>query len=203
AGLTGARLHVLHVSSAGGGALVRQGKERGVRVTGEACPHHFLLTNECLRGRGTNYKMSPPLRTPADVEALLAGLRDGTLDVISTDHAPHAPHKKARGLEQAPNGIIGLETLLPTCVKGLIEPGVLGWPQLIEKLTINPARVLGIDRGTLKPGAVGDVTVIDPSAEWEIDPAKFRSKSRNCPFAGRKVRGRADVVIVGGEMKVG
>jgi dihydroorotase len=202
AGLTGARLHVLHVSSAGGVELVRWGKARGVRVTGEACPHHFLLTDSCLKTRDSNYKMSPPLRTEADVRAILAGLRDGTLDVISTDHAPHAPHKKARGLEQAPNGIIGLETLLPTCVKALIEPGLLSWPQLIAKLTLGPARVLGLDRGTLKPGAVADVTVIDPDAEWTIDPERFRSKSRNCPFAGWRVRGRAEAVLVGGVVKL-
>jgi dihydroorotase len=145
--------------------------------------------------------MSPPLRTDKDCEAILEGLRDGTIDVIATDHAPHAPEKKARELDQAPNGIIGLETLLPVCVVSLIEPGVLTWPQMIEKLTVNPAKVLGIDRGTLRPGAVADVTVIDPAAEWVIDAKKFRSKSRNSPYAGWKVRGRADAVLVGGEVK--
>jgi dihydroorotase len=199
--LTKARVHILHVSSAGGVELIRRGKARGVRVTGEACPHHFLLTDSCLHTFDSNYKMSPPLRTEADVTAILAGLRDGTLDVIATDHAPHAPEKKMRELDQAPNGIIGLETMLPTCVKALIEPGHLTWPQLIEKLTINPARVLGIDRGTLKPGAIADVTVIDPDVRWTIDPAQFRSKSRNCPFAGWPVRGWAETVIVGGAVK--
>jgi dihydroorotase len=199
--LTGARVHVLHVSTAGSVELIRRGKQRGVRVTGEACPHHFTLTDKCLRTFDSNYKMAPPLRTDDDVQALLAGLRDGTLDVIATDHAPHAPEKKMRELDQAPNGIIGLETLLPICVQSLIEPGHLTWPQLIEKLTINPARVLGIDRGTLRPGAVADVTVIDPAAEWTIDPSQFRSKSRNCPFAGWRVRGRAEVVVVGGAVK--
>ncbi len=200
--LTGGRLHVLHVSTAGSVELIRRGKQRGVRVTGEACPHHFTLTDKCLRGFDSNYKMSPPLRTEKDVEAIKEGLRDGTIDVIATDHAPHAPEKKARELDQAPNGIIGLETLLPVCVVALIEPGVLTWPQLIEKLTVNPAKVLGIDRGTLKAGAVADVTVIDPKAEWVIDPRKFRSKSRNSPYAGWKVRGRADVVLVGGEVRL-
>jgi dihydroorotase len=199
--LTKVRVHILHVSSAGGVELIRRGKSRGVRVTGEACPHHFLLTDSCLHTFDSNYKMSPPLRTEADVAAILAGLRDGTLDVIATDHAPHAPEKKMRELDQAPNGIIGLETLLPTCVKALIEPGHLTWPQLIEKLTINPARVLGIDRGTLKPGSIADVTVIDPDVRWTIDPAQFRSKSRNCPFAGWPVRGWAETVIVGGAVK--
>jgi dihydroorotase len=199
--LTGARVHILHVSTAGSVGLVRRGRESGVRVTGEACPHHLTLTDECLSTFDSNFKMSPPLRTRADVEALLEGLRDGTLEVLATDHAPHAPEKKTRELDQAPNGIIGLETFLPVCIKALIEPGILTWPQMLAKMTINPARVLGIDRGTLREGAVGDVTVIDPAMEWTIDPAQFRSRSRNCPFAGWKVRGRASAVIVGGLVK--
>lgn len=199
--LTGGRLHILHVSTAGSVDLIRRARQRGLRVSGEACPHHFTLTDKYLRTFDSNYKMAPPLRTDADVQALIAGLKDGTLEVIATDHAPHAPEKKMRELDQAPNGIIGLETLIPICVVSLIEPGHLTWPQLIEKLTINPARVLGIDRGTLKPGAKADVTVIDPSAEWTIDPNQFRSKSRNCPFSGWKVRGRADVVVVHGVVK--
>jgi dihydroorotase len=200
--LTGGRIHILHVSTAGSVELIRRGKERGVRVSGEACPHHFTLTDRCLRSFDSNYKMSPPLRTEADVRGILEGLRDGTLEVLATDHAPHAPEKKMRELDLAPNGIIGLETFLPICVKGLIEPGILTWPGLIEKMTINPARVLGIDRGTLRPGAVADVTVIDPEVEWTIDVKDFRSKSRNSPFDGWKVRGRAEVVIVGGVVKV-
>jgi dihydroorotase len=199
--LTGGRVHILHVSTAGSVELIRRGKERGVRVTGEACPHHFTLTDQCLRTFDSNYKMAPPLRTEVDVEAILLGLRDGTLDVIATDHAPHAPEKKMRELDHAPNGIIGLETLIPISIQALIEPGVLTWPQLIEKLTIQPARVLGIARGTLGPEAIADVTVIDPEVSWTIDPAQFRSKSRNCPFQGWKVRGRADVVLVGGQVK--
>ncbi len=199
--LTGARVHILHVSTAGSVELIRRGKQRGVRVSGEACPHHITLTDKCLRTFDSNYKMAPPLRTDADVQALLDGLCDGTLEVIATDHAPHAPEKKMRELDQAPNGIIGLETLLPVCVQALIETKRLTWPQLIEKLTINPAKVLGIDRGTLKAGSIADVTVIDPTAEWIIDPTKFKSKSRNCPFAGWKVRGRAQTVLVGGVVK--
>jgi len=200
--LTGGRVHILHVSTAESVDLLRRGRRRGARVSGEACPHHFTLTDDCLRGRDTNYKMAPPLRTRADVAAIIEGLKDGTLEVIATDHAPHAAAKKARPFEQAPNGIIGLETLLPLCVTALVEPGHLTWPQLLAKLTINPARVLGIDRGTLRPGAVADVTIIDPTAAWTIDPVKFRSKSRNCPFAGWKVRGRAEAVIVSGERLV-
>src|SRR6202011_1610045 len=129
--MTGGRLHILHVSTAGGIELIRRGKQRGVRVTGEACPHHFTLTDKCLRTFDSNYKMAPPLRTDADVQALLEGLADGTLEVIATDHAPHAPEKKMRELDQAPNGIIGLETLLPICIGSLIPPGRLTSPQRI------------------------------------------------------------------------
>jgi dihydroorotase len=199
--MTGARLHILHVSTAGGVELIRRARQRGVRVTGEACPHHFTLTDKCLRTFDSNFKMSPPLRTDGDLRAVIEGFKDGTLSVIASDHAPHAPEKKTRELDQAPNGIIGLETLLPVCILSLIEPGHLTWPQLIEKLTINPARILGIDRGTLQPGVAADVTIIDPKAEWTIDPGRFRSKSRNCPYAGWKVRGRAETVIVGGVVK--
>src|SRR6516225_6238240 len=177
--LTGARVHILHVSTAGSVELIRRGKQRGVRVTGEACPHHFTLTDKCLRTFDSNFKMAPPLRTEDDVQAILAGLKDGTLDVIATDHAPHAPEKKMRELDQAPNGIIGLETMLPVCIGALVTPGLLTWSQLIDKLTVQPARVLGIDRGTLKAGAIADVTVIDPGVEWTIDPTRFKSKSRN------------------------
>jgi dihydroorotase len=199
--LTGGRVHILHVATAGGVDLIRQGIAKGIRVSGEACPHHFLLTDECLRTFDSNYKMSPPLRTQKDVNAILAGLKDGTLSVLATDHAPHAPEKKERELDQAPNGIIGLETLLPLCVTHLIEPGHLSWPQMLAKMTINPAKVLGIDRGTLQIGRPADVTVIDPKARWTIDKAQSKSKSRNTPFDGWKVTGRAVATIVGGEIK--
>jgi dihydroorotase len=200
--LTGGRLHILHVTTAGSVDLIRRARKRGVRVSGEACPHHFTLTDECLRTFDSNYKMAPPLRTRDDVQAVIEGLKDGTLEVIATDHAPHAPEKKMRELDQAPNGIIGLETLLPISIMSLIEPGYLSWPQLVEKLTVHPARILGIDRGTLKPGADADVTVIDPTIEWTINPREFKSKSRNCPFAGWKVRGRAHTVFASGEVKL-
>jgi dihydroorotase len=199
--LTGGRLHILHVSTAGSVDLIRRARQRGVRVSGEACPHHFTLTDKCLQTFDSNYKMAPPLRTESDVQALIGGLRDGTLEVIASDHAPHAPEKKMRELNDAPNGIIGVETLLPICILSLVEPGHLTWPQLIEKLTINPARVLGIDRGTLRPTAIADVTIIDPAREWTIDPARFRSKSRNCPFGGWKIRGRPHATIVSGEVR--
>jgi dihydroorotase len=199
--LTGGRVHILHVSTAGSVELIRRGKETGIRVTGEACPHHFTLTDKSLRTFDSNFKMAPPLRTENDIQAILGGLKDGTLDVIATDHAPHAPEKKMRELDQAPNGIIGLETLLPVSAGALVDTGILTWPQLIDKLTIQPAKVLGIDRGTLKPGAIADVTIFDPAVEWTIDPSRFKSKSRNCPFAGWKVHGRAETVLVAGVVK--
>jgi dihydroorotase len=199
--MTGGRMHILHVSTAGSVDLIRQAKRKGIPVTGEACPHHFLLTDEALNTFDSNFKMSPPLRTARDVEGILEGLADGTLDVLATDHAPHAPEKKMRELDQTPNGIIGLETFLPTCIRGLIESGRLTWPQMIAKMTINPARILGIDRGTLQTGRIADVTLIDPHSQWIIDPNRFYSKSRNCPFAGWKVRGRAYMVLVGGRIK--
>lgn len=201
AAMTGGRMHILHVSTAGSVELIRQAKRQGIPVTGEACPHHFLLTDDSLSTFDSNFKMSPPLRTTRDVDAILEGLADGTLDVLATDHAPHAPEKKIRELDQTPNGIIGLETFLPTCIKGLIDTGRLTWPQMIAKMTINPARILGIDRGTLQPGRPADVTIIDPNAQWIIDPNRFYSKSRNCPFAGWTVRGRAYLVMVGGRVK--
>jgi dihydroorotase len=200
--LTGGRVHILHVSTAGGVELIRYGRSRGIAVSGEACPHHFLLTDETLRSRDSNFKMSPPLRTKKDVDAILAGLKDGTLSVLATDHAPHSPEKKAREFTQAPNGILGLETFLPLCITHLIEPGHLSWPQMLAKMTINPARVLTIDRGTLQPGKAADVTVIDPKAKWTIDKTASKSKSRNTPFDGWKVTGRAVATIVGGEVKM-
>ena len=190
--ISGAHVHILHVSTAGSVDLIRNGQKKGIRVTGEACPHHLTLTDESLRTFDTNYKMAPPLRTQADIEALIDGLKDGTLSVLATDHAPH---------DQAPNGIIGLETFLPISIQALIEPGHLDWPRMLGMMTIAPAQVLGIDRGTLTPGAVADVTVIDPDVEWTIDPTRFKSKSRNCPFGGWKVRGRAEIVMVGGDIK--
>jgi dihydroorotase len=197
----GCRYHALHTSTAGGVELVRWGKQRGIPVTTEVCPHHFTLTDESLLTLDSNFKMSPPLRAQRDVDAILEGLRDGTIDVICTDHAPHATAKKARPFAQAPNGIIGLETLVPLCIKALIEPGVLTWPELIAKLTLNPARILKLDRGTLKPGALADITIIDPTVEWTVDVSQCRSKSRNSPYHGWRVRGRAVATLVGGTIK--
>jgi dihydroorotase len=199
--VTGGKIHIMHVSTAGAVDMIRRAKSRGVRVTTEVCPHHFSLSDESLRSFDSNFKMSPPLRGAADVEACIAGLRDGTIDVICTDHAPHALEKKMRELDQAPFGIVGLETALGLVVTKLIEPGVLDWPSAIAKLTMNPARVLGVNKGTLAVGADADVTIIDPAYEWTVDPACFRSRSKNTPFGGWRLRGRAEAVIVGGEVR--
>jgi dihydroorotase len=199
--ITGGRLHIQHISTARSVELVREGQRRGVRVTAEACPHHFTLTDETLRSFDSNFKMNPPLRTWSDVEAVIGGLKDGTIEIIATDHAPHAREKKMREIDQAPFGIVGLETLIPITVTRLIEPGHLTWPEALRKLTINAAALLGIPKGTLRGGADADVTIIDPGARWTIDPTRFRSKSHNTPFGGWEVRGRAHTVIVGGEVR--
>lgn len=198
---TGGRVHMMHVSTAGSVELVRRAKGRGVRVTCEMAPHHFTLTDEYLLDFDANGKTNPPLRSAEDVAACLEGLRDGTIDCIASDHAPHAAEKKMQELDRAPFGIAGLETVLGLVVTQLIEPGHLTWPAALEKLTIHPARVLGLDLGTLRIGAVADVTVIDPDMRWRVDPAEFRSKSANNPFCGMELRGRAELVIVGGRIK--
>jgi dihydroorotase len=172
-----------------------------VRVTAEATPHHFTLTDECLRTFDANFKMNPPLRGREHVEAVIAGLADGTIDAVASDHAPHAQEKKMQELDQAPFGIVGLETSLALVITKLIEPGHLDWPTAIRKMSLNPARIFGIPKGTLAIGAPADVTIIDPKARWTVDPAEFRSKSANTPFAGMELTGRADVVIVGGRVK--
>ena len=198
---TGGRLHVMHVSTAGGVDLVRMAKARGVRVTAEACPHHFTLTDEALRGFDSNYKMSPPLRTAADVEAIIAGIVDGTIDCIATDHAPHAPEKKMLELDRAPFGIMGLETAVGLSVTRLVATGRIGWPRLIEAMSTLPARILGINRGTLRPGSVADITLIDPECAWQVDVKSFCSKSVNSPFDRWTLRGRAVATIVAGRVK--
>ena len=198
---TGGRLHMMHVSTAGSVNAVRQAKRRGLHVTAECAPHHFTLTDECLRSLDANYKMNPPLRSREHVEACIAGLIDGTIDAIASDHAPHAREKKLRGMVQAPFGIIGLETTLGLVVTQLIEPGHLDWPAALARLTINPARILGIPKGTLALGADADVTIINPDVRWTVDPAQLHSKSSNTPFAGWELRGRADTVLVGGKVK--
>lgn len=187
--MTGGHLHVLHVSTAGAVELVRQGKRRGVHVTAEACPHHWLLTDKEVEKQGTNAKMHPPLRTQIDIDAVIEGLRDGTIDAIATDHAPHTPEEKAQGMLEAPNGIIGLETCVPLVFTSLVEPGHLTAAEAIAKMTSIPANILGINRGTLSIGAVGDVTAINPDFVHQVDVAKSRSKSQNTPFGGWELKG--------------
>ena len=198
---TGGRLHVMHVSTAGGVGLIRDAKRRGARVTAEACPHHFTLTDESLKTFDSNHKMSPPLRTAADVEGIIEGIVDGTIDCIATDHAPHAREKKMLELDRAPFGILGLETAVGLSVTRLVSTGRIGWPRLVEALSTLPAKILGIARGTLRPGAVADITLIDPELSWRVDVAKFRSKSVNSPFDGWTLKGRAVATIVGGRVK--
>lgn len=195
------RYHVQHISTAGAVNLVRQAKREGQRVTAEASPHHLLLTDECCRTYDTNYKMSPPLRTAADVKAVIDGVRDGTIDVLATDHAPHLAEEKEREFPYAPNGIIGMECALPLYAKALVEPGHVDWMRLVELMSTRPAQVLGLKKGTLQEGADADIAIIDPQKEWTIDPSQFKSKSRNCPFAGWKVKGKVMATIVAGDVK--
>ena len=197
--LTTARLHLAHLSTAGSVRMVRAAKSRGIRVTAEVCPHHFSLTEEAVRGFNTHAKMNPPLRTWQDVQAIKEGLRDGTIDVIATDHAPHAVQDKQQQFAAAPNGIVGLETALPLTL-ALVEEGVLSLEAAVAKLTTEPSRAFGLSKGSLAPGADADVVVVDPEAQWEVDPARFRSKSRNTPFAGWKVKGRVITTIVAGRV---
>ena len=196
--LTGQHLHIQHVSSATAVAIIRAAKARGVKVTAEAGPHHFTLTDEALVEIGTNAKMNPPLRTPADVAAVRQGLADGTLDAIATDHAPHTAEEKAVGLLEAPCGIVGLETALGLVWTELVKPGLLTPIQAIAKLSCVPANILGLKKGTLTPGADADITVFDPRAQWEVNPDRFFSKSKNTPFSGRRLTGKVVATIVGG-----
>jgi dihydroorotase len=197
--LTGGRLHVQHVATRGGVELIRRAKERGIRVTAEAAPHHFALTDEAVEWYRTDAKMNPPLRSAADRDAVREGVRDGTLDVIATDHAPHHYDEKEQAFEDAPNGIVGLETALGVAFTELVEKGVIDLPTLVERMSCAPARAMKLPGGTLREGAPGDVTLIDTAREWTVDPAKFRSLSRNTPFAGWTLRGRAVRTIVGGK----
>jgi dihydroorotase len=197
--LTGASLHLAHISTAGSVRVIREAKERGVRVTAETAPHYFTLSDEAVRGFDPNTKMNPPLRTAKDVAAIIAGLKDGTLDTIATDHAPQTAIEKDVEFDTAANGIIGLETALPLTLR-LVREGYLTLMQAIEKLTEHPARILGIDRGRLKVGADADLTLIDVDREQVIEVSQLESKSRNSPFQGWKLKGFAALTIVGGRI---
>jgi dihydroorotase len=198
--LTGARIHVQHLSSAGAVRLVREAKGRGVRISAEAMPHHLALTDAAVEKYDTRFKMNPPLRERSDQEALLAGLADDTIEILASDHAPHAAYEKEVEFADAPFGIVGLETELGLFIKLLIDEHVLDWRQMLAKLTMNPARLLGIDRGTLAPGAAADITLIDPNRSWRVDASHFYSLSRNTPFDGWELPGRATHTILDGQV---
>jgi dihydroorotase len=197
--LTGARYHVAHVSAAESVRLVREAKRRGLPVSCEVTPHHLTLTDEACAGYDPHTKCNPPLRSAADVSALIEGLADGTIDAIATDHAPHSPVEKDVEFEQAAFGVIGLETALPLCLD-LVRSGVLTPEQLVHRLSTGPAALLGLPGGSLAGGVAADVTVISPEVGWTCEPARFRSRSRNSPFAGVSLRGRAVLTVVGGRI---
>jgi dihydroorotase len=197
---TKSHAHIAHVSTAGSVRLIREAKKRGLQITAETTPHYFTLTNEALQTYNTNLKVNPPLRSAADVAAIKEGLADGTLDAIVTDHAPHARTDKELEFEYAANGISGLETSLGLSLR-LVSEGVLSLPELIAKMSLNPARILNLSKGTLETGADADITVIDPQLNWTVDVQTFCSKGKNSPFHGWEMQGKAILTIVGGEIK--
>jgi dihydroorotase len=199
AALTGAHLHIQHVSTAEAVDLVRRAKEQGITVTAEACPHHFTLTHEAVQGYDTNTKVNPPLRTAADVEAIKTGLQDGTLDVIASDHAPHHVSEKDQDYAAAPAGMIGLETSVGLALR-LYHDGVLSLPQIIAKYTVHPAGILSVPHGTLRVGSSADVTILDMDYAYEVEATVLRSRSKNSPFLGWRLRGAAVATLVSGEV---
>jgi dihydroorotase len=194
------RVHICHVSMAVSLDLIRRARARWVPVTCEATPHHLTLTEKDAKKCGPDAKVNPPLRTKADVEALRQGLRDGTIDVIASDHAPHTPEEKARGWAEAPMGVIGLETTLGVVLTTLVHPGIITLSEAIERMSSNPAKILGLPGGSLAVDKPADITIIDMDEKWVVDPETFASKGRNTPFAGWRLRGKAYATIVGGKM---
>jgi dihydroorotase len=195
------RYHAQHISTAGSVELIRAAKAESLPVTCEVTPHHLLLTEECCCEYDTNYKVNPPLRSISDVEALRRAVADGVIDALASDHAPHLQSEKELEFLAAPFGIASLECALALYVKALVEPGTVDWPGLIRMMTVNPARIIGIDKGTLGKGKQADISIINPDIDWQIDVNKFRSKSRNCPYHGWKVKGRVEQTIVQGEVR--
>ena len=193
--------HAQHISTAGSVELIRAAKKDSLPITCEVTPHHLLFTDECCADYDTNYKVNPPLRTAGDLEALKEAIAEGLVDALVTDHAPHLQSEKELEFLAAPFGIASLESALALYVKALIEPGILDWPGLIKLMAENPAKIIGVDKGTLGVGKQADVTIIDPNAEYKIDVDKFRSKSRNCPYDGWTVKGKVEKTIVGGEIR--
>jgi len=198
--MAGSRLHVAHISTRRSLELVAEGKARGAGVTCEVTPHHFTLTDEAVKGYDTRAKMKPPLRSADDVAALRQGLKRGTIDAIATDHAPHTEEEKDQEFDLAPFGVIGMETALGIACSELYHGKVISLPRLVELMSTNPAKILGLPYGTLRDGAPADVTLFDPDAEWTVDEREFASRSRNTPFSGWKVKGRVVSVIVGGKV---
>lgn len=195
---TGCRLHILHVSTKESVEIIRHAKKFGAPITAETCPQYVALADEACYEYNTNAKMSPPLRTKADQEAIVEGLKDGTIDAIATDHAPHAPHEKEQEFARAPFGMLGLETSLGLVITHLVKPGVLSLTQLVEKMSLAPAKILGVPGGTLSIGQPADVTVFDPDLEWTVDISAFKSKSRNSVLDGVSLTGKAITTFVGG-----
>ncbi|HWJ02750.1 MAG TPA: dihydroorotase, partial [Verrucomicrobiae bacterium] len=198
--LTGARVHIAHISTVGSVELVRQAKRKGLKVTAEAAPHHFSLTDEAVGSYDTNTKVNPPLRGKDDVKAVKEGLRDGTIDVIATDHAPHAQEEKDVEYNFAPFGMVGLETAVGLAFRELVNPGILSVEELVQKISVNPARILGLDKGHLTPGSDADITIIDPDLREIVDVKKFASKGQNSPFGGWELKGLPVATIVGGKV---
>ena len=197
---TGARLHLCHMSTKGAATILRLARQEGICVSGEACPHHFILSSEDIPGDDPSYKMNPPLRTRQDVEAIIEGLRDGTIEVISTDHAPHTKEDKQGSMRTAAFGIVGLETSFALSYTWLVKKGILSLKELVGKMSTNPARILGLPCGTLAVGSPADVAVIDLEREWTIDPERFVSKGKNTPFGGQRVSGRVKATFVDGRL---
>jgi len=197
--LTKWHIHIAHVSTAGSIELIKKAKEKKIKVTAETCPHYFTLTEEAVKEFNPNTKVSPPLRTTADLEAIKQALKEDIIDIIATDHAPHQALEKEVPFEQAPSGIIGLESALPISLK-LVEEGVLTWSQLVTKMSYAPAKVFNLPGGSLKPGNLADITIIDPNLSYKIDVTQFYSKGRNCPFNGWEVKGKAIITIIGGNI---
>jgi len=192
-------IHIAHVSTASSVELIRNAKKRGVKVTCETCPHYFSLTEEACSGYDTNAKVNPPLRTGADVQAIIAGIADDTIDIIATDHAPHHADEKNVEFSLAANGMVGFETALPLAITNLVRPGIIPMIKLVEKMCLNPSRLLGINKGTLEPGSSADITIVDIDKAFVVDPSKFKSKSKNSPFGGFRLYGSVRGTIVNGK----
>ncbi len=198
--LTNHHVHCQHVTTAGGVRIIREAKQRGIRISGEATPHHLTLTDAACQEYNTHFKMNPPLRTARDIDALIEGLDDGTLEVLATDHAPHCSYEKEVEFQEAPFGIVGLETAVGVLLDALHHRRAMPLPKILRKLTANPAKILNLPKGTLAPGADGDVTIIDPDLEWTVNAADFESLGRNTPWDGHRFRGRATATIIAGNV---